>query len=246
MIEELEQYRVKSSLVPDTIYYIPNFISPEEEAGLIGNVLAAPKPKWTYLANRSLQNWGGLPHPKGMVPERLPDWLTVYTRRLGKMGLFEGKEPNHILMNRYEPNQGIMAHEDGPLFYPTVTTINTGSHSVLNFYAKPAEEDSTARRYVFSLLLWPRSLLVLRHQAYTSYLHEIEELTTDMITRQGSGDSKNFANLDAVPAEELKPFSVDQEDRWTIPRQTRYSFTIRHVPKVFKSTAFLEKLLYNK
>ena len=126
MIEELEQYRVKSSLVnvqvfqsestltcviyqvPNTIYYIPNFISPEEEAGLIGNVLSAPKPKWTYLANRSLQNWGGLPHPKGMVPERLPDWLTVYTRRLGKMGLFEGKEPNHILMNRYEPNQGIM------------------------------------------------------------------------------------------------------------------------------------------
>lgn len=117
---------------------------------------------------------------------------------------------------------------------------------MLNFYTKPVE-DSCDRQYVFSLLLWPRSLLVLRQQAYTSYLHEIEELTTDVITSSKIGDStraKYFANLDAVPAKELAQFA--DQDQWTLPRQTRYSFTIRHVPNVFKNTAILEKLLHSK
>lgn len=122
---------------------------------------------------------------------------------------------------------------------------------MLNFYTKPgASNDGDDRKYAFSLLLWPRSLLVLRHAAYTSYLHEIEELTTDVITRESKPSATTkYANLDAIPAEELKQY-IDQDstvesDRWTIPRQTRYSFTIRHVPKVLKS-ALLEKLLLNK
>ena len=35
-------------------------------------VYAAPRPKWTQLAHRRLQNWGGVPHLKGMVSETLP------------------------------------------------------------------------------------------------------------------------------------------------------------------------------
>lgn len=117
---------------------------------------------------------------------------------------------------------------------------------MLNFYTKPNDGDD--RKYVFSLLLWPRSLLVLRHEAYTSYLHEIEELTTDVITREKipSSTTKYYANLDAIPVKELQQYADSQETaKWTIPRQTRYSFTIRHVPKVLKS-ALLEKLLMNK
>ena len=88
--------------VPNSIYYIPDFITEEEETALLHHVSAAPKPKWTQLSNRRLQNWGQtdrpyqsmllydklfvhmnsslmvifvsgrLPHPKGMVPEPLP------------------------------------------------------------------------------------------------------------------------------------------------------------------------------
>lgn len=32
----------------------------------------APLPKWTQLTNRRLQNWGGIPHPKGMIAEEIP------------------------------------------------------------------------------------------------------------------------------------------------------------------------------
>ena len=50
------------------------------------------------------------------------------------MDLFNGKPPNHVLLNEYLPGQGIMPHLDGNLFFPTITTINLGSHTVLNLY----------------------------------------------------------------------------------------------------------------
>lgn len=35
-------------------------------------------------------------------------WLKRYTEKLLKMDVFEGKEPNHVLVNEYKPGQGIM------------------------------------------------------------------------------------------------------------------------------------------
>lgn len=58
--------------LPDNVFYIPDFISEAEEKLLYDKVYSAPKPKWVQLAHRRLQNWGGLPHPKGMVQEDLP------------------------------------------------------------------------------------------------------------------------------------------------------------------------------
>lgn len=43
---------------PPTIYYIPEYVTKEEEEALLRNVYSAPKPKWTQLSNRRLQNWG--------------------------------------------------------------------------------------------------------------------------------------------------------------------------------------------
>jgi alkylated DNA repair protein alkB family protein 6 len=32
----------------------------------------------------------------------------VFTERIGKLDLFGGKQPNHVLVNEYLPGQGIM------------------------------------------------------------------------------------------------------------------------------------------
>lgn len=55
------------------MYYIPDFITLDEEKRIIEQVNSAPKPKWTQLSHRRLQNWGGIPHPKGMIAEKLPE-----------------------------------------------------------------------------------------------------------------------------------------------------------------------------
>ena len=47
--------------VPDSAYYIPNFVSEQEEQIILNQVTKAPKCKWVQLSNRRLQNWGGIP-----------------------------------------------------------------------------------------------------------------------------------------------------------------------------------------
>ncbi|XP_027687001.1 alpha-ketoglutarate-dependent dioxygenase alkB homolog 6 isoform X2 [Chelonia mydas] len=219
--------------VPPTVYYIPNFISESEEAYLLHQVYAAPKPKWTQLSGRKLQNWGGLPHPKGMVLEKLPAWLQSYAEKISSLGAFGGKLANHVLVNEYLPGQGIMPHEDGPLYFPTVTTISLGSHTLLDFYhpvSRGQHADSEQvptpqteeQRHFLSLLLEPRSLLVLREDMYVRYLHGIRPAASDAVTEKVA----NVAACGAVLGDELR-------------RGTRVSLTIRHVPKVLKTAIFL-------
>lgn len=38
----------------------------------------------------------------------LLQWLKSYGDQISELGIFEGKVPNHVLVNEYEPGQGIM------------------------------------------------------------------------------------------------------------------------------------------
>ncbi|MEJ1286896.1 alkB homolog 6 [Cricetulus griseus] len=111
-VPALEPFRVEKA--PPLIYYVPDFISKEEEDYLLRQVFNAPKPKWTQLSGRKLQNWGGLPHPRGMVPERLPPWLQRYVDKVSDLSLFGGLPANHVLVNQYLPGEGIMLGNPTP------------------------------------------------------------------------------------------------------------------------------------
>ena len=224
-MDSLSQYKVLSA--PGTVHYLPNFITEAEETSLLAQVARTPSPRWTQLANRRLQNWGGLPHPKGMIAEKMPDWLQTYVNMVNNLGVFGAKEgvdgikptlANHVLLNEYHPGQGIMPHLDGPMFHPTISTISLGSHTVINFYKEEGENSSLKfeDRLVTSLLVEPRSLLVLQDEMYHQLLHGIEEIHEDKI------DDKicNLDNSTVIGS--------------IIPRKTRISLTIRHVPKTSK------------
>jgi alkylated DNA repair protein alkB family protein 6 len=101
---DLNEFKVEKC--PQTVFYIPNFITQEEEEYLMRNIYDSPKPKWTQLKNRRLQNWGGIPHPKGMISENIPNWLNTYCNKIGSLNIFDNKIPNHILINEYEAGQG--------------------------------------------------------------------------------------------------------------------------------------------
>ncbi|XP_052272949.1 alpha-ketoglutarate-dependent dioxygenase alkB homolog 6-like isoform X2 [Dreissena polymorpha] len=214
---------------PAAVYYIPEFITPQEETYLLNQVYGVPQTKWTQLSNRRLQNWGGLPHPKGMVLEDLPQWLKTYADQIAKLEVFEGKVPNHVLVNEYEAGQGIMPHVDGPLYFPVVSTISLGSHTLLDFYAPMPIEDavhvsqaastSFEDRFMCSILLQPRSLVLVCEDMYKVYLHGIVERKADTVTH-------DVANLE-------KCQGLTMGD--CLDRARRVSLTIRHVPKTVKA-----------
>ena len=58
----MEPYQIKN--IPESAYYIPNFITEQEEEHLLKEIYKTSSIKWTQLSNRRLQNWGGVPHPK--------------------------------------------------------------------------------------------------------------------------------------------------------------------------------------
>ncbi|XP_078287263.1 putative RNA/DNA demethylase ALKBH6 [Rhinoraja longicauda] len=225
-VPELEIHRVDQA--PATVYYIPNFITVSEGNYLMRKVYNSPKPKWTQLSGRRLQNWGGLPHPRGMLAEKLPEWLDKYSRRISSMNAFSGKVANHVLVNEYNPGEGIMPHEDGPMYFPTVSTISLGSQTLLDFYQPIKRENEMGEtdfpqteenRFVLSLLLEPHSLLVLKDDMYLHYLHGIKPTTCDIITEKVANLKSCKSNLGA-----------------NLARGTRVSLTIRYVPKVLKTS----------
>ncbi|KAK0090224.1 hypothetical protein PV325_002294 [Microctonus aethiopoides] len=208
--------------IPPSAYYIANFINDEDEQEIIKYVNNAPQPKWTQLSHRRLQNWGGIPHPKGMIAEEIPKWLKKYVDKVSLLNIFENQiVPNHVLINEYLPGQGIMGHTDGPLFHPIVTTISCGSHTILEFTKRlDTDEEQRQIKPEFSILLERKSLLVLQENLYHNYLHSISEKKIDAIS------SNDICNIGLC--------SNNYTDGELIQRGTRLSLTIRHVPKTSK------------
>jgi alkylated DNA repair protein alkB family protein 6 len=117
-----------------------------------------------------------------------------------------------VLLNEYKKGEGILSHFDGPLFFPTITTLSIGSHTVLEFN-KPPTNDNYQLNTEFKLFVEPRSLLILKDDLYTSYMHSISEI-----------------NEDDLSDELIKNCTTSG----VLERSTRYSLTIRNVPNTSK------------
>ncbi|KAL3719699.1 hypothetical protein ACJRO7_004646 [Eucalyptus globulus] len=182
-----------------TVIYVPDFVTDSEETQLLDIVYNSPVSKWKSLKNRRLQNWGGILHEKGLLPQELPLWLKKVTEKVSEeSGLFPSTI-NHVLINEYLTDQGIMPHQDGPAYYPVVAILSLGSAAVMDFVPHPSlrmspdtsgggcednelngASDSGSNKWLnnhrpFSVVLMPRSLLIFKDDAYSSYLHGIRD-----------------------------------------------------------------------
>lgn len=161
------------------------------------------------LKRRRLQNWGGEP---GRRAAPLPVWVASIAHAFGATAGFDGPHsPNHVLINEYAPGEGIMHHTDGPLYHPIVAILSCGGGIGMTF--RPPRDDPVASGGGFSLYLQPRSLFVFTCDAYHRWLHGIDELTVDVIRE----DCLNASAAGVAVGDSL-------------PRATRVSYTVRHVP----------------
>ena len=244
--DDLSKYRVSSV---DAVYYIPNYITEDDEKYLLGCIDSQPSERWSILqhANRRLQRWGGEVTPKGLENiEALPPWLEKISETLSSEKITE-KKTNHVLLNEYPPGIGIMPHTDGPLYHPYVVILSLGSHACFEFFKDYA--NYKAEQNVAKLLVEPRSLLIFEKEAYTKFLHSIHDSVLDSIEVTYTIDKSNnsvkitSSNIDNIHLtkiygeiqKELESGSNNSQDEkeftktWQLKRTKRISLTIRYV-----------------
>ncbi|GMT08209.1 hypothetical protein PENTCL1PPCAC_30383 [Pristionchus entomophagus] len=209
--DKLACHRVVNA--PPAVYYIPEFISKDEEEALLNEIDMAPKPKWEVLLNRRLMNYGGIVGKKSLFA--VDDFPPLVRSLMNRVSEYLNRPLNHALVNEYLPGQGIMAHTDGPAFLPLITTVSLGSHTILDLY-DPLDVKSVSKSCIDrrrgGLLLERRSLVLITQDVYDGMLHGINEETKDVV-------DESIWNGDGRRGE------VIQRDR-------RVSLTLRIVDKV--------------
>lgn len=234
--DPLEAYKISG--LPDTMYYIPNFITSAEESHILNSL---PSNRWINLSHRRLQaHPSTLSKTNTLLSSPLPPYLvTPVLDKFSALHLFDEsphKQANHVLVNEYNPNEGIMPHEDGAAYHPIVATVSLGANLVLDIYEKRSS-DSTGGTSVsaertgdsrpvprWRIFQEPRSLLITTGAAYTDLLHGIAEVEAD----EGLS-AETVANWD-----NLGEASAIVENGGRSQRGTRTSLTYRDVLKVSK------------
>jgi alkylated DNA repair protein alkB family protein 6 len=125
-----------------------------------------------------------------------------------------------VLVNEYQPGQGIMPHEDGAAYAHVVATVSLGGAVVLDLYDK--EEGGERGKPKWRVLQEPGSLLVTIGEAYECLRHGIEGVMVD----------ENLG-ADTIANWELLEDQAAYEDGRNA-RTTRVSLTYRDVLKVIK------------
>ncbi|KAL7920484.1 hypothetical protein ACQKWADRAFT_322094 [Trichoderma austrokoningii] len=226
--QSLEAAKIAS--LPATAYYLPNFISEEEERMILDKIAAAPRPRWKQLTHRRLQTW-----PSDLVQDRLldaplPPWLeTPVVSRLLSLPLSDDNDsdavrhifadsphqrPNHVLINEYPPG-------DGAAYWPVVCTVSLGASICLNLY-RSKEDGALDPEPAWRIIQEPRSLLITTATLYTDYLHGISDIEQDL-----NLSADTIVNWPLL--RDVESFAGGQS-----VRQTRTSLTYRDVLKVSK------------
>ena len=91
------------------------------------------------------------------------------------------QKPNQIIINKYEPGQGISAHRDHMKYFTgDIATLSLGSEYVMKF--RPHTENKLVDpKKFYDVLLPVGSLAVMKDDARSLWTHEISKSKSDMI-----------------------------------------------------------------
>ena len=220
----------------------------ERSAGGSSSVGPPPPPSlapgWKLVSGRRLRVLGGSVQGGALTAAELPSWLLPLIERLRLTGAYaeaeggggseggarEGGEKRAWCSSSSASSasspaspsrEGIMPHEDGPLYHPAAAIVSLGSWAVLRFYSKRSEDEEGEEedgeeggeeggegkridnRNVFSVALAPRSLVVFTGEAYKSLLHGIEAETEEaldasVLNREDEGVRRACREAEAV------------------------------------------------
>ena len=157
---------------------IPNAITPEHHDHLVTIVDQQP---WLTDLRRRVQHYGYRYDYKSRSVDAsqflgpLPDWSLPFLEQLQHAGLIK-QVPDQLIVNEYQPGQGISPHIDcRPCFGDVIFSLTLGSSCIMEF--THAEEKTP-------LFLEPRSVLLMRGEARQIWKHGIPARKRDLYASQ--------------------------------------------------------------
>jgi alkylated DNA repair dioxygenase AlkB len=179
-------------LVPG-LRYEPDFV--DDEAALLAEVDRRP---WLADLKRRVQHYGYKYDYKARAISRsmfvgpLPEFAIELARKLIASTILV-EMPDQLIVNEYEPGQGISPHVDcEPCFKERIVTVSLGSACELEF--RPKDEALTAQ----AIMLEPRSALLISGEARYEWLHTIRARLSDRGRPRGRRVSLTFRNVIVV------------------------------------------------
>lgn len=153
--------------------YLQNSITPEYHDQLITLIDQQP---WLTDLRRRVQHYGYRYDYKSRSVDAsqflgpLPDWAMPFLRQLQSDGLLE-HFPDQLIVNEYEPGQGISPHIDcRPCFGEMILSLTLGSACLMEF---------TRNEEKIALFVQPRSLVIMQGEARHLWKHGIPARKTD-------------------------------------------------------------------
>ena len=143
---------------------------------------------WKVLSGRRVKTFGGTVNAQKTIGERLPNFLKDLCLRIemdervketfslssssssSSLQQQQLLRLNHVLVNEYQPNEGISSHQDGPLYASFVCVVSLARDEIVSF--TPHEDFKDALK-PFDVFVPRRSLLVFYGKSYDCYLHGI-------------------------------------------------------------------------
>lgn len=164
-------------MLPSGLKYVAGFLSVDEQALALSALDAEP---WLDALKRRVQHYGyrydykARKVDRGMYLGPLPEWSRAVAERLVAAGHMT-ESPDQLIVNEYEPGQGITAHVDCvPCFGPVICSITLGSQCVMELSELKTDKAET-------LLLEQGSLLVLAEDSRYKWRHAIPGRKSDKV-----------------------------------------------------------------
>ncbi len=162
------------TLLPPGLKYHPNYLTQEQHDWLVKTI---DQQIWMMMMRRRVQHYGyrydykmRFVDPSMRIP--MPEWANRLSRKLMTDGMMMD-DAQQIIVNEYEPGQGINQHVDCiPCFGGIVVSLSLLSPVVMDFRNIQTNEK-------VHVLLEPRSALVLMGEARYQWTHAIARRHVD-------------------------------------------------------------------
>jgi alkylated DNA repair dioxygenase AlkB len=154
--------------------YLEAWIDEKTQENLLSTI---DQQAWSNELKRRVQHYGYRYdyQARNLDPKQrlgdLPEWLALVCQRL-QSEVFQGSPPEQVIINEYQPGQGIAAHIDRMSFGPIICSLSLGSGCEMLF----SKQSESSR---LSLYLQPRSLLILSGKARQEWRHQIPARKND-------------------------------------------------------------------